>query len=352
MDIYILNPDFNIVDVCDDYESVIWTTRYFTYGDFELYLPATEKNLALFKEDYYVVRDKDITGNEYRNVMIIEKINVQTHVENGNHIIVTGRCLKSLFTRRIVWNQTTIKGNMEIGVRSVVNENAINTENADRVIPSLTFAPLRNFTDTINKQVTGKPLDEFLTSVCRSYGIGWDIYVKNGMLYFDLFKGIDRSYSQNVNAQVIFSPEYDNLISSDYSRDKTNYKNVALVAGEGEGSARKRVSVGAASGLSRREIYVDSRNSSSNEGEITEDEYNRILSEEGIETLNDENNSIKEDIDGEVEPVGNFTINVDYFLGDIVEVVNEYGIERTPRIVEIIESKDANGSYTIPTFEG
>ena len=59
MNVYVLDQSKSFVGICDDYKSIIWTTRYFTPGDFELYLPATTKNLALLREDYYCVRDQD-----------------------------------------------------------------------------------------------------------------------------------------------------------------------------------------------------------------------------------------------------------------------------------------------------
>lgn len=43
-------------------------------------------------------------------------------------------------------------------------------------------------------------------------------------------------------------------------------------------------------------------------------------------------------------------MNKDYFLGDIVQVINAYGIRAMPRIIEIIESEDENGASTVPTF--
>ena len=176
------------------------------------------------------------------------------------------------------------------------------------------------------------------------------MYAENGKMLIELYKGENRSYSQTKNPYVTFSPDFDNLLSTDYQFDKRNYKNVALVAGEGEGLDRKTVAVGTASGLDRYELYVDSRNSSSNDGEITETEYNNILVEEGNEVLKEDGNIITENIEGQIEPLGNYVFNVDYFLGDVVEVVNEYGIETTPRIIEVIESEDETGSTTIPTF--
>lgn len=353
MDVWVLDKNLKRVGICDDYKSIIWTTRYFKSGDFELYLPATDKNIVLLKEDHYVVREKDIIydGNiTYKNVMVIEKIQVTTDIENGNYLIVTGRCLKSIVARRIVWQQTTLYGKVEIALRQILTENAINPTNSLRKITKLKLGEIKGFTETLEKQVTGDNVATFIGEVCTAYGLGWDIYIKDNHFIFELYKGIDRSYNQSKNPFVVFSPDFDNLLTTDYQFDKTNYKNVALVAGEGEGLDRKTVTVGNTSDLDRYEVYVDSRNSSSNDGSITDTEYNQILTEEGHEALESDEYSTTENIEGEIETSSNYQINKDYFLGDIVEVINEYGIETTPRIVEIIESEDENGSSTIPTF--
>lgn len=60
--------------------------------------------------------------------------------------------------------------------------------------------------------------------------------------------------------------------------------------------------------------------------------------------------SFTESFEGNVIPDGNYNLNEDYFLGDVVQVINEYGISAAPRIVEIIESEDENGKSTVPTF--
>ena len=59
MDIYVLNSNFEKIGVIDAYQSVIWTTRYFTPGDFEVYIPADKDLLNLLQVDYMLVRDKD-----------------------------------------------------------------------------------------------------------------------------------------------------------------------------------------------------------------------------------------------------------------------------------------------------
>ena len=45
-----------------------------------------------------------------------------------------------------------------------------------------------------------------------------------------------------------------------------------------------------------------------------------------------------------------YIVDEDFFLGDIVQIENEYGIQAQPRIIEIIESEDENGISVIPTF--
>lgn len=350
MDIYVLDRSLSVVGICDDYKSVIWTPRYSAVGDFELYMPATAENIDLMQEDRYVVRDKDMEADDCYNVMIIRCVQITTSVEDGNYLTVSGQCLKSLLSRRIVWQQTTLYGNLEKAVRSVVEENAIEPAIAARKIDRLVLGDLQGFTDTIDKQVTGAVLSDFVTEVCDARGLGWDIWIHGDNFVFSLKKGTDRSYRQTSVPPVVFSNEFDNLLTTDYTYDKSNYKNIAVVAGEGEGLDRKRAVVGAASGLDRYELYVDSRNSSSNDGEITQNEYVRILEEEGKKALAEDKNAITEIIEGTVEPLSNYIFNTDYFLGDIVEVINEYGIEMTPRIIEIIESEDESGSSTIPTF--
>ncbi|MCI8704316.1 MAG: hypothetical protein HFE60_08575 [Anaerotignum sp.] len=348
MDIYVLDRSLAFTGIVDEYSSVIWTTRYFTPGDFELYLPASCENIALLQKDFYLCREEDIDGEKYRNVMIIENIRLRTDIENGNDMTVSGKCLKSLLSRRVIWNQTNIYGNLETGIRKILTENVVSPEISERRIADFTLGKAKGFADRVDIQVTGGEVSAFLKEVCTAYGIGWDIYIENRKFVFDLYKGADRSYNQMENPYVIFSPEYDNLLESDYVYAKERYKNVALVAGEGEGSGRAKTAVGDASGLDRYEMFVDARDVSSNNGEIAPEQYALLLSERGQEKLSGFMETVN--FEGQIETQAGFFLNRDYFLGDIVEVVNEYGIETAPRIIEIIDCDDNTGRTVIPAF--
>lgn len=345
MQYYLLDKELNILSIIEGYKSIIWATRYYTYGDFELCVPASIENIESFKEDYYVVRDDDLT-----QAMIIKKIQLVTDVENGDELIITGKSLKSILDRRIILNQTTLSGYAEKGIRRLVNENAINPDNSERKISKLILGAEVGFTELMSAQYTGDNLGETVGAICKTLGWGYDVLLDldDKAFIFILYKGLDRSYNQTENPHVVFSNEYENLLRTNYVKNGENYKNVAVVAGEGEGLARKTMVVGTATDLDRYELYVDARDLSSNEGEITDSEYNSLLTERGQEALAEK--ATTEDIDGEVETNYTHKLNVDYFLGDVVEVINEYGIEMTPRVIEVIESEDATGRYTIPTF--
>lgn len=348
MNIYVLNPSFDIVDIVDDYKSIIWSTRYFSSGDFEMQIPATEKNLSVLIHDNLLCREEDITDDEFRNVMIIQKIQIITDVEEGDILTITGKCLKSIVGRRIIWNQTNMTGYVEAAIRQVLNQNIISPELTSRKIDNFELAPTVGLTDSMEIQVRGVNIENWLEEICMKYGYGWDVYVKNKKMIFYLYCGKIRSYDQNTNPYVVFSPDFDNLLTSDYTYGKDNFKNAALIAGEGEGTAQKFAEVGVASGLNRYEEYIEASNMSTNNESIADDQYMRMLKQYGQSTLN--LRAFTETFEGSVVPDGNYVLNKDYFLGDIVQVVNAYGIAAAPRITEIIDSEDESGRTVIPTF--
>ena len=349
MNIYVLDTNFDTVAVIDNYTSLIWTTRYFTFGDFELYLSAEEGLLDILQAGYYLVREEDMKATGYYHVMIINAREIVTDAENGDNLIVTGYDLKSILKRRVVADQTVLKGGLQACLRSLINDCIIAPTNTDRKINNFILGE-DTFTDTriLQKQITGKNLAEVFEELCNLYGIGYDVYLYNNQFVFYLFKGVDRSYSQNVNAHVVVSESFDNLLSSDYKQSMEDYANVAIVAGEGEGAYRKKVIVGTATGLNRYELWVDARNESSNEGEITDAEYTSMLQAEGRDALAE--TDITTALSGEILNDVSFVINRDYFLGDIIQFENDYGVSAATRIIEIIYNEDESGVNVIPTF--
>lgn len=342
---YLLNTDLEIINVIDAYKSYIWTNRFYEPGDFELCLPAEKHYMETIKHGCMLIREGHLS-----NAMIVYHVEIQSDIETGDMLIVKGYCLKSLLDRRIIWDQTNLKGNVEVAMRKLITENVISPKIEARKIPFFELGELKGFTKTLSAQFTGKNLGEALTELCKSYEYGYDVLLdlNRKKFSFVVLEGTNRSYTQSKNPYVVFSDDYENLLSSNYSMNTYGYKNVAKVAGEGEGLARRYVSIGSAEGLDRFETYVDARDLSSNEGAISDSEYTSILLERGLEKISEF--GISESVDGEVEKNYNFTLGKDYFLGDTIQLITGYGIRMSPTIVEIIESEDESSSDVVIKF--
>lgn len=348
MDLYVLDKmSREIVGIVDGYESVLWNLRYYDVGDFEIYVKASAKTLALLQHDNYVVRfDSDMVG-------IIEHVKIETDPEKGDYIIVTGRDAKSLLDRRIIWSMTTLTGTVEEGIRKLIEENLINPVMEARKMESVVLGASHGFTETMEAQYTGDNLLEVVKTLCVQNEYGFKVMLNNNRNFeFQLYKGVDRSYNQSKRPYVVFSPAFENIVTSNYECDKSTLKNACNVAGEGEGINRKTCGVGSSSGFNRREIFVDARDITST-GEddtvMTTEEYNSLLIARGNENLAENRETIT--FEGEVESIRQYVYKRDYDLGDIVTVQNNYGITSYPRIIEIIESHDQNGAKIIPAFE-
>lgn len=351
MELYILNNNFEAIDVMDTFESVIWTDRYSAYGDFELYTSTDENVIKNLKEDYY------LWSNHSEHVMIIEDRKIMSDVENGNRFLVTGSSLESLLNRRIVWSQINLDGYIQDQIKRLITANIINPSDPTRKISNFIFEETDDpyiTSITIQAQFTGDTLYDAIKKLCDSVNIGFKITLNDSNQFvFKLYSGVDRSYDQNTNPYVVFSPNFENIINSNYYESKASYKNVALVAGEGEGTSRRTVTIGeeSATELLRRELYVDARDISSttSSGNLSTSQYDYLLRQRGFEKLSEK--KITQTFDGQVESTQMYRYGEHFFMGDITQLENEYGMESKVRVVEFIYSEDKSGTETYPTFE-
>lgn len=349
MDIYVLDGLNGICEIVDTFESVIWNTQYFGQGEFQLVVAGLPRYIAALQPKRYLVRDFDVSANgTYKNVMIINSVKLENTAEKGWVLTATGKGLKSIVGQRVIWNQENLTGYAETGIRRIIADNIINPADSDREIDNFRLDTLQNFTEEIDLQCFGENVAEWVESVCTAVGFGWDVYISNGKYNFRIYKGVDRSYNQSLVPPVVFSSQFDNLLSSTYTYDIAGYKNAALIGGEGEGTDQRTASIGTATGLDRYEAYVDGSSVSSNGEIITEEQYVAMLEDYGETQLSE--TAYTQKFEGTIDPAGLYTINTDYSLGDIVQVENEKGITASPRIIEIIYAEDENGISVVPTF--
>ena len=338
----VLNKTFTRLAEIDDYISFIWTTRYYTSGDFELCADISRADFL--KVGYYIQRRND------DHLGIIETIKYQMTDEHQEMIIASGRLLPSLLARRVISTQVQLNGRVTECIKTLINENAISPVNAGRAIPGLTFTNLATNTATMDAQYTGENLLATISSICETYGIGFDCTLNNNNGFdFVLYNGVDRSYNQSVNPYVIFSDKYDNLLSSEYDENYSEYVTDVLVGGEGEGINRTMIwaAKNTQSGLNRYEMFLDAQSAVTNDKIITQATYGKQLEGLGLEQVTEYTTAFS----GEVDFTG-VELGTDINVGDICTIENErWQMFINSRLVEAIESIDESGAYSaVPTF--
>lgn len=355
MDIYVLSQKFETLDVLDVYKSLIWSDRYFRCGDFELTVTPTKENVELLQFNRYLWRE------DSEHLMVIENIQQTTDTQSGYGVIVTGRSLESILDRRIIWEQTRYRGNLQQQVKKMLEDNAINPTDPKRKIENLIFEETTDPAVTaleIDKQYTGDNLYDVIVEICELNSIGFKITFRqtDGKMVFKLYAGADRSYAQFANPYVVFSPGNENLISSNHITYDSDLKTFALIAGEDSGENRVTTTVGDETviGINRRELYVDARDLQTENEDgttISSTEYLENLKNRGKEKMAEY--KIVDSFEGEVSPVFGYIYDKDYFLGDIFEIETPevFNIQRRVRVIEYVRSLSDSDYNAYPTFE-
>lgn len=454
IDIYVLNKEFQVVGVIDTYESFIWTDRFYSYGDFELYTAFDLNVFNACQQDYY------LWIKQSEHMMIVEGIEIESDSDNGNKLKITGRSLESIIDRRIVWQQMTIAANTSLqdAVKRFLddaflaphpysgNYNASSTTRT-RNATQLSIANKRKINNFIfepstdeyilglkveKTEYTGDNLYDIFQQMFETQAkktVGYKITVNDqNQFVFKLYTGVDRSYNQKeyiktddltinidknyytkdgnnyisfiqiyyeksgsnyilsndlsraakktyytksnntytvytgafrdvyeykgLRPYVIFSPQFDNVINSNYIDNTSTMKNVTLVAGEGEGSSRKTIIVGDIEDLARREYFTDARDMRT-EDYGTGSKYTDALKKRGTDKLIE--NARVTSYEGQVEATRQFVYGKnetdDFYMGDVIEMANEYGKGGSARVIEWVLSDSTDGFETYPTFD-
>ena len=297
------DQNLNRLGVIDVFRSLIWTRKYYECGTFELHAPLNTRNLQLLAENNILSKRefKDKNGHIVKTTSkesgIVEYIAIDDTV---NEITAKGRFLPSIMDRRAIKTVVNFNGKTEAGMRKLV----------------------------------------------QSVTIRADFKAKK--FFFEVYKGVDRTESQRERSRVVFSEIYKNLNGVAYVFSNQNTKTCAIVAGEGEGTARTLVTVGGGTGWDLREVIVDARDVQKDD-DMTTAEYTEILKQKGNEKLAEY--GIVEAMDAQTKPFVNFVYREDYDLGDVVTVKKKmWGIEMDKRITEIQEIFENGGFDIVPTF--
>ncbi len=457
MEAIFMDGAWNMTRIIDAFSSFIWTDRYIGCGDFELRYPMTQDALEGIRVGSY------LSNKESDRYMIVEGVEIITSVEEGNTVTITGRSLESILERKVVLDKTILTGSFQSAILRLLNANIIVPSNPNRRIVGLTFKASSDpiiTSETIDATVeAGTNLYDAIYDLCEEKHIGFRILPgDNALMVFELYSGQDRSYGQDKNPWVVFSPKFENIQETDLSVSVENLRNVVYAEStyterkensDGEYTEEEktiRVEInGDYSGLDRREMYIQSsvtpeRISRSDFGKPEDrvdisryaeyeivnertEEYSQDVDawyEERWQSLGYEHpvgglghppftfedyidrdwvikdqagydqallnaeseieseyqaaiaNSEKlaeemirleamealidylkiSNFDGEVAPSFQYILGRDYNLGDVVQIVNEFGIQAVTRVTSVLYSEETGSGFTMrPSFE-
>lgn len=337
MELYILDREINVLGVFTTYEALIWDLRLHEPGTFKASFVFSERMNAILQ------RGNLIYKTEEEETAVITKKYLKLSRTGEETIVVQGYMTTRYLSARIIWNKMILSGSPEEVMRRMVDENAITPSDANRKIPRLALGELKHYGGNISKQITYDNLQEALTDISRVSELGYRLKldIKEKFFYFEVYQGTDRRIG--TEEPCIFSRDFDNVFTQEYSEDDSNYKNVCLIGGTGEDEDRIRTTVGEGTGLDRWEIFYNAAGLSTKD--ITEEEYIKQLQQKGKEKL--ANYYIASAFESRI----NQSKAMKYAMGDYVTCVdNRWGITENTQIKGIEKSYSKEEESIVITF--
>lgn len=273
-----LDRDINILGVFSTYDSIIWNPCLHEPGIFKAEFVFSEKmNTILQCGNLLYKTDEYEAGIITRKYLKLDK--------NGEETIqVQGYMATRYLNQRIIWSKMVMSGTVEEVMRKMVYEQVIEPSDPLRKMSNIELGDFHGYEGDIDKQVSYDNLQEALTDLSKASELGYRLRldVDRRKFMFEVYQGTDRTYGSD--APCVFTRDYGNVYTQDYSEDCTNYKNVCLVGGSGEDSDRILCAVGDdKQGLDRYEMFYNASGISNKD--ISDTEYIGQLKQKGEEKL-------------------------------------------------------------------
>lgn len=333
----ILSPELILLGRINDYEGLSYTRALADLDSkWELTINFNKNHVdKLIKGNVILINANPSMAGiiEYRAV---------TLDDNGGEVLtIQGYTLTNILSRRITIPPTgaanwTKKAPAETVLKELVAANFNSSPDSARHIDNLIIAPDQGRGVEISWSSRYKVLSEECHSIFETTEVGYSIELdyQNKQLVFDTIHGTDRTTAQTERSWVKFSTDLNNIGEQSYLDSSLDYKNMAYVAGQGEGVDRSVIEVmaGEFTGINRRELFVDARDLETDaalpaRGQQKLDETKEIQTFEGIPLTN-----------------STFVFERDYFLGDWVTVASrKWGITLHAQITSVTESWYSDG---------
>lgn len=335
MQFMILDKDFRTIGSIRVFNTLLWYRRYYSPGVFELHLPA--EYFDLINTGRYLYR------NDRTELGVIREVNFARGEKSEKTAYCKGFFAEHLLNNAVIYPVFSKTGKPDALAYSVVETYLINPADQNRKMHAdIRLGEAAGLGVSITLQNTGDEVGTKLYEVLKTQEISQRMvfdYLENTLTY-EVWKGLDRTDGQTENSWAVFSDSFRNIKNAQYDRDESDCKNVAYVAGEGEGTDRIVVEVDIRSSPDeeRRELFVDARDLQKTTDNVTytDTQYRELLRQRGLEKLADY--APVEKVDSEVDSAANLVYGIDYDLGDLCTYrYCDVNIECSKRITEIQE---------------
>lgn len=360
IDIFTLDEQFRRKEICDVYESFIWTERYNAWGDFELQLRSNRANRTRFHPGAWIAIERS------KRVMQVETIEDSVDEDGAPTLLVQGRSMEALLEGRPGmfsldslanserWDITATPANtLRIMFDHICVTKALSPDDG---IPfytpgTLTTAgTLAEPSQNITVNLEPNSLYKHMHDIARLYNIGFRL-VRNGdnsQVFFEVYMGDDKTTNQTQFRPVIFSPSLDNLTDHKELSSISAMKNVALVYAKNGWAYVYPVGVPpTVSGADRRVLVVKVDGLE----DVLPENLGAVLEQKGQEALAQHRAMVG--FDGEIprgHEDGMYDYGCCYNLGDLVEKRNSDGLSAHMLVTEHIFASDREGVRSYPTL--
>lgn len=299
--------------------SLYWDEPYNTLTESKLEVRPTQENLELLREGRWLKRSDS-------NIPM--RICHRSNENQDANLVCTLFPATWIFSKRVS-TETVKDENAEQAMRRLVA--------AMDPWPRLELGELVGFDTRYTAQTSGGNLLEYFTTLGAACDLGFRVVLagKNAdkKLVFEVFR-------PTADPNNRFSTKWGNLQGASWAFGDSDYCNVAIVQGAGEGENRATVTVGLtdAAGADRRELYVDARDVQPDEekGETNQSaDYLQRLMDRGTNKLLDQLRT------GSIE----ISLDADLVPGDVaICTLPELGYKATVRVADVITQSQNDGT--------
>ena len=363
MHLYTLSSSFIPRDIVSDFVSAIWTERYSAAGDVQIVAPATADMIDLLSQGTFL----GLRG--VKEIMILDT----QSIEDGL-LTVTGQSLPKFLDERMGWFKdtdpesealvsdyiaTTTAGQLIANAvdKTVINPAAfglgfasVDLDWAREKIPGLELGMV-DANGTPRRLTLAKgPLYTSIQQLAEAEGVGFKLYLKSSrlstgyVLRFATYRGKNRTSEQTVHQMVRLTPKMDSLTDVKEVGSISTYKNVIYVKYMNSISRHyAEPTLPIPEGFDRRVMLVEAEDIYLVPARIAE--YREQTARDAIA-----NHVYVKAVDGQTSPQSNYKFNVDYGLGDVIELEGFTGLMSKARVTEYIRSQDQFGDKEYPTL--